>query len=83
MLVAPHGYEICNYLTPLERCTPGASLDPDRPPASLGAWLDREGADFVYDAGEDRLRSELERLEGRGWRRSPRGHNRGLAVSGA
>ena len=56
VLVAPHGYEICNYLTPLERCTPGASLDPDRPPASLGAWLDREGADFVYDAGEDRLR---------------------------
>lgn len=73
VLVGPRAYEICNYLTPLERCTPGPAVESERLPASLGAWLDLHGADFVYDAGKgvegDPLRRELAKLEAHGWRR--------------
>jgi len=73
VLLAPHSYEVCNYLVPESRCTPGPTLQSKPAGTRLPDWLDQEGVDFVYvnepgSEGEP-SRSAVEELERGAWRR--------------
>ncbi|HEU4980263.1 MAG TPA: hypothetical protein VFT14_03530 [Solirubrobacterales bacterium] len=74
VLLAPHSYEVCNYLVPESRCTPGPTLRSQPAGTRLPDWLDQEGVDFVYvdepgSEGEPG-RSAVEELERGAWRRT-------------
>jgi hypothetical protein len=72
-LLARNAYEACNYLEPVSPCTPEQIGLTGPGGTTPGAWLDRNGTNWIY-ADEEMLakpstRRQLEALQAQGWQR--------------